>query len=258
MSITRDFDNALWYETKDGAGVVTTGDSGATLICTAAGNDRAYRSYYLNALPGETITFSVFGRSLDITKAPEVWIDAPLGTLADTAQVLSDDPEQYTVSFTVPNSEVEPVKVRLAMGVYGAIEGSAEFWSPSFTRSGSNVVMTGVLKFPAAGGIELVPDVYNYNVGEFEWRAGNVAWRIKPQDSWVFDVSTGVDDYKPILWVSGHLNGNASEVYTYYGVKALNVAWIEIQICNAAGPVNANVGQAINQDRFVSFGLYMP
>ena len=268
MSLTKDFNNGNWFDTLEGDGSISTSEGGKVLSCSAStGLNRAYKKYYTIAMPGETVTFSCFARNKSedgFTGYARLFIDDLNTTLADSVEIKCDDTTQYTVSLTIPTTSL-PSRVFFGLGVYGSIEGSADFFEPTLHRSGGNVVMMGTLEFPDGGGCNIRQDFINYNIGTIRWVGSNQAWLLEPELPFEFsDTETTALDiqFKPHLSLSPSFEGNDNEVYTWYAGGVNNVGWIQIQACTMGVspdyiPERVNLAAETNQTRFVQFKLEM-
>lgn len=263
MPITKDFDNAQWFETKDGSGFVGTSDSGGTLTCRATGIDRAYKKYYIIAMPGEVLTFSCYAKNRvqdGIAGFARMWIDNRDGTEEDFATIESSELGFYQVAMTVDSTATGPQRVFFGLGVFGSIEGSADYLEPTMHRSGSNIVMQGQLELPNGGGFILRSDSTNYNVGDIEWRASTQTYRIKPKLPFNFSDQEIVPfdiQFRPLTQVTASYDGNLTEPYVWYGLASNNVAWLELQAVSLATGLPVNLSASTNLTRFVNFIVTM-
>jgi len=268
MSLTKDFDNGNWFDVLQGDGIISTSEGGRVLNCSAStGLNRAYKKYYTVVMPGETVTFSCFARNKSedgFAGYARLFIDDLNTTLADSVEIKCDDTTQYTVSLTIPTT-ASPSRVFFGLGVYGSIEGSADFFEPTLHRTGGNVVMMGTLEFPDGGGCILREDFINYNVGTIRWIAGNQTWLLEPELPFDFsDTETTQFDiqFRPNISLTPSFDGNDDEVYTWYAGGVNNVGWIQIQACTMGTistdvPTRVDLNTATNKTRFVSFKLEM-
>ena len=260
MSITKDFNNELWYETVSGDGTAVVGDAGASIICSASSGSRAYRRYYFVARAGEKITIKVWAKNNPAagkTGYATLFLDTPISQLINKVEIRSDEARLYTLSITVPQKFVNPTKMAFGIGSYTSLDGSAEFWRPEFYRSGSNIVMQGTIKFPSGGGAEIVPDFINNGIGNISYRSTDVGYRFEPSELFAFDESTGVNQFRPIVTISGGSEGNSVEPYIWYISKVNNVGWCLIQAVSLTTGAPVNLSTSTNQDRFVFFKMEM-
>jgi hypothetical protein len=261
MSITKDFSNDQWEEVITGTGTITVQDSGASVLISSPSGSSARSRYYTVALPGETLTFTVQARDMPdgLSGNAGIWIDIPTNSLTNVQQVKSLDLQVYTVSAVVPFHLIGPQQVAFGVGSYAALDGSAEFINPCITRSGSHVVMEGMLNFPNGGGVSLREDYLNVNVGTITWNDSDKTYLIKPSEAFNFSTLGGGIQFRPILFISGSPDGNTTEVYSWAGSNTNASGWIKIQACThlAAPAVPVNLSNATNQSRFCSFRLLM-
>lgn len=266
MSLTKNFDNGQWFTTQQGDGTIVTSEAGRVVTCKAStGLNRAYKKYYVVALPGETITFSCFARNRSadgFDGFARVWIDNKDGLEADFVEVRTDDTNLYTVSATIDITADGPQRVFFAVGVFGSIQGSADFFEPSWERSGSNVLMKGVFELPDGGGITLREDFNNYNIGTITWIDSIKSYQIQPKLPYDFSDTEVVPfdiQFKPVASLVGAPNGNTVECYSWTGTASNNVSWVNVQACtHALAPaVPVNLSTSTNEDRFFTLIVTM-
>lgn len=261
MSITKDFSNALWSETITGTGTITVQDSGKSVLISSPAGSSARSRYYTNAMAGELLTFTVMARNMPdgLDGYAGIWIDIPINSVKNVQQVKSSDLQVYTVQAVVPHHLIGPQKVAFGVGSYGALDGSAEFINPVITRSGSHVVMEGMLQFNDGGGWELRDDYLNFNVGTITWNDSDKTVLIKPSIAFDFNVS-GEIQYRPLLFITGASDSNFSKrVYSWTGSNTNANGWIKIQACDhkVTPPVPVNLSTSTDGVRYCSFRLVM-
>ncbi len=258
MSITKDFSNGLWYEAITGTGTITVGDSGASVSISSPAGSSARSRYYTVGFAGETVSFSVMARNIPngLSGFAGCWIDTPIDTIQNAQEIKSEDLQVYTVSAVVPSNVLGPQTIAFGVGSYSALDGSAEFLNPVITRSGSGVVMEGMLEFTNGGGWLLREDYANYNVGDIVWNDSDKTLLIKPSVAYAFTDNQG-NNFRPVLQVTGSPDGNTTEVYSWNGSNTNVNGWCKIQACShaLAPAVPVNLSTTTNQTRFCSFRL---
>lgn len=256
MSITKDFGNTLWYQEVTGTGSVTIQDGGQSVLISSPSGSSARKRYYTIAMPGERLTFSCLARNIPdgLNGFAGIWIDIPIGTLKNVQQIKSEDLQMYTVEAVVPIHLVGPQKIAFGVGSYSALDGSAEFINPVITRSGTHVVMEGFIQFFATGSFMVRSDYLNYNIGSIGWNPTASTLDITTAELFDFQEGSGLNQFRPIVQVTGAPDGNSTEVLTWTGSCVGFDGKVRIQACNAAGPINL---QAVSVDRFVGFRLLM-
>lgn len=263
MSITKDFSNNSWYKTVTGSGVgsVTVGNSGATVSISSPTGGSARCRYFTNVLPGEKVTFSIQARNVPagLSGYAAMFIDSPLGSLRNVQLITSDDLQVYTISAIIPYHLVGPQKIAFGIGSYTSLDGSAEFLNPVITRSGSNVVMEGMIQFNSGGGWSVREDYLNYNIGTITWNDADKTVLIKPAIDYQFAETGSTNEFRPILFITGSPDQNTNEVYSWSGSNTSYRGWCKIQACtHAAAPaVPVNLSNATNGNRFCSLRLVM-
>lgn len=205
-----------WYTTTSGSGAVT--HPGYKVVRTVGSvNNAAYVAYETMAFPGEIIVFTVYGRMLAMSGGfyPRVFLDAPNGFNRCRIDVDSPDWQLYKVSYQIPLTEVNPILIKVGVGSYSSIGGSAEFVRPQLevrneAVGASRVIASGCITVASGGSSVTMNSSYKYHgFGTLGYTAANK--QIDMSLNGVYDFSSSLQTSRPNIYLQSFSDGDTTD-----------------------------------------------
>lgn len=213
-TISQDFSKD-WHTAKSGSGTVTHPGNGVVRTTGTIGN-AAYVAFETIAMPGEIVVFSVFGRGIaaDGVTYPQIFLDAPNGTNKTKVNIVSTNWELYKVSYQIPFTVTNPVLVKIGVGNYSTIGGTAEFYRPTLeirneVLGASRVIASGLISVSSGGSAVSVNVSYkNHGFGTLGYTAANK--QIDMTLGYTYDFS-GLQTSRPSVYLQPLSDGDATD-----------------------------------------------